>query len=474
MPVRRIALALVLLGVVGVLLTGGYNFAKPLPDGLSFASPARASLDVRFLADLTYLDASGERRVDQTIFDEIFATIRGARERIVLDLFLFNEYQGELREETRALCSELTLVLLEKKRAIPEIEIVLITDPINTVYGGLSAPHLEQLREAGVRVVMTDLDPLRDSNGMYSAIWRAFVRPLGGESPGIFPNPFGGDSVSLRTDLRVLNFKANHRKTLVADSPEGWVGIVTSANPHDGSSAHGNLALRFTGAAVADLFESERAVADYSGASFPPPLERVTKSEGLAQLRILTEGKIGEALDETLSGAGAGDEIAVAVFYLSDRHIVRELVRAHERGARVRVLLDPNKDAFGRKKNGVPNRPVAAELTAAGIPVRWCDTHGEQCHAKMLLLRRAGEVRLIAGSANFTRRNLRDLNLETNVEVRGPRELRVMREAWAYFERVWANELGRRYSVDYEVYADESASKWWLYRVGEFTGIGTY
>src|SRR5690606_40100432 len=62
--------------------------------------------------------------------------------------------------------------------------------------------------------------------------------------------------------------------------------------------------------------------------------------------------------------------------------LVEALIRARDRGARVRVLLDANKDAFGREKDGVPNRPVAAELHRAGIPVRFASTHGEQFHSK--------------------------------------------------------------------------------------------
>ena len=50
------------------------------------------------------------------------------------------------------------------------------------------------------------------------------------------------------------------------------------------------------------------------------------------------------------------------MFYLSERQIVKALITAKERGVNVRVLLDPNKDAFGREKNGIPNRQVASEL----------------------------------------------------------------------------------------------------------------
>jgi len=447
---------------------------KPLPPGVSSETPSRPAHAVEFLADLTYVDDAGTRHVEQTIFDAILEIVRAARIRIVLDFFLFNDFQGEQREETRGLCEELTHALIEQKQRHPALEILLITDPINTVYGALPAPHLARLEAAGAIVVTTDLDPLRDSNWLYSSLWRWFVRPLGGERPGRFPNPFGGEDVSLRTALRLLNFKANHRKTLVADGPTGWTGLVTSANPHDGSSAHGNIALRFEGPAVADLLETERAVVAFSGGPVPAPIEVEPGESAGLQLRVLTEGRIGERLDRTLEAAQTGDEVAIAVFYLADRGVIRRMLAAHARGVSLRVLLDPNKDAFGLEKNGLPNRAVAAELTRAGVPVRWCDTHGEQCHAKMLLWRSGSQTTLIAGSANFTRRNLRDLNLETNLLVRGASSEPALARAWHSFERVWHNEPGRRYSVDYEIYADASWLKWGAYRLSEISGIGTH
>jgi phosphatidylserine/phosphatidylglycerophosphate/cardiolipin synthase-like enzyme len=167
--------------------------------------------------------------------------------------------------------------------------------------------------------------------------------------------------------------------------------------------------------------------------------------------------------------------VRLAMFYFSDRDIIEALESAHRRGVDVRVLLDPNKDAFGREKNGIPNRPVARELRAAGIPVRWCDTHGEQCHMKMLLVDYGrGESTLIAGSANFTRRNLEDLNLETNVAVRGVRDADALRESRAFFALLWANQTNRIFSAEYPKYADDSLGKRLLYRFMEASGISTF
>jgi phosphatidylserine/phosphatidylglycerophosphate/cardiolipin synthase-like enzyme len=155
--------------------------------------------------------------------------------------------------------------------------------------------------------------------------------------------------------------------------------------------------------------------------------------------------------------------------------VIRALLRAHDRGARLRLLLDPNEHAFGRRKNGVPNRPVAAELHGSGVEIRWCHTTGEQCHSKQLLVRRPdGEAVLITGSANFTRRNLDGFNPETSLELRGPSDAAALAAAADWFEWRWSNRDGRSFSLDYARHADPSRLRYLQYRVMEATGLSTF
>ncbi|MCW8841536.1 MAG: phospholipase D family protein [Gammaproteobacteria bacterium] len=465
--------------LLAYLAVAVYHSYKPLPPGISVAMPLRAVDEVRFLADYTYIDEQGERRSEQMIFDEILRLIAQAEQLIVLDMFLINDFAGDARHSLRPLSREITDALIRRRAEVPGLEVVLITDPFNTLYNGVASSHLERLEAAGVKVVLTDLTRLRDSNPSWSALWRIFFRWLG-NSPdgGWLPSPVGPEKVGLRTYLTLLNFNANHRKTFIADEGDGWVGLVTSGNPHDASSAHDNVALRFSGAAALDLLQTERAVSHFSGNAFPASPE-APSTESLPQrgmrLQILTESRIRQASLQAINGAQPGDAIDIAVFYLSHREIVEALKAAQSSGVALRLLLDPNEDAFGRKKNGIPNRQVALELTEAGVPVRWCDTHGEQCHSKFLMLRRAGgEAELILGSANFTRRNLDDYNLETNVRLLASGESQVMQQAAGWFEEYWHNRSGRRLSVDYEKYRDPSRRRYWFYRFMEASGWSTF
>ena len=476
-PVLWTALLLFLLAWT---VMGTWHVFKPLPAALDIATPWMPTEDVRFLADVTYTSTDGTRIADQAIFDEILGLVRGAEHLLVLDMFLFNDFAGETSNDHRPLSEELTEALLERKAARPQMEILLITDPVNSVYGSQAPDHLNALEAAGITVVQTDLDRLRDPNPLWSGLWRICCRWMDPEpGNGWLPNPLGEGKVSLASLMRLLNFKANHRKTVVADSNGRWVGLVTSANPHDASSRHGNVALRFSGPAVLDLLETETGVTRLSGteplgvmlaprAPSPPVID-----EG--ELRILTEAAIREALIERIGSARRGDRLDMAMFYLSHRGVIEALLAAQQRGVRVRVLLDSNRDAFGREKNGIPNRPVGMELRRGGIPVRWCHTEGEQCHSKFLLHRETGgRAHLLLGSANFTRRNLDNYNLETNIEWRSDDDHPAMLDATRFFETRWGNGSDALHSLPFEAFADDSTWRYWRYRLMEATGLSTF
>lgn len=443
--------------------------------------PLRPVVQLSFLADYTYVDARGQRRVEQRIFDRMLQLISQAERLIVLDMFLFNDFAGNPDEaDMRPLSAEVAQALIRRMQEVPELRVIFITDPINRFYGSLEPELFARLQAAGIEVVITELKALRASNPAWASLWRVCCQWFARSGKGWLPSPVGSQDVTLRSLLELLNFKANHRKTLAVDRGSDWTAIVTSANAHDASSAHSNIAIEFSGAAVLDLLATEAAVAAFSEPALQWPAMDARPgnysepSPGI-QLQVLTEAGIRDAVLQMLASSGTGDEIDLAMFYLSHRTIIKALVDAHGRGVRLRVLLDPNEDAFGRKKNGVPNRSVAAELHDAGIEVRWCNTTGEQCHDKVIGARYVdGHAELLAGSANFTRRNLDDLNLETNVRVVASSDAAVITAFSTYFDRRWNNPSGESYSVPYGQFADEGWLRHWRYRLMEFTGLSTF
>lgn len=457
-----------------------YQRSRTLPSGLSQRSALLPAGDVRFLRDLTEQDASGVQQTDQQIFDEVFNLINHAEHLIVVDMFLFNTFGNAKHPPHRQLCEELTSALMARKTVVPSLQAVLITDPVNTVYGGLRADHLHRLEQAGVQVVITDLDVLRDSNPAWSSLWRVFFWPWGNTSwGGWLASPFGEGRVSLRSWLALLNFKANHRKVVIADQQGELWALVTSANPHDGSSAHTNVGVLFNGEAAQALLSSEKAVLAFSAPDVSIPVFSSSiplPEDPRVSVQVLTEGAIAEAAERLIHESVAGDTVDLVMFYLADRQIIRALIDATKRGVQVRAVLDPNKDAFGRLKNGMPNRQTASELVDAGVQVRWADTHGEQMHAKLLLCSStSGRITLLLGSANFTRRNLRKYNLETNVLIIGEPQTPALIDASRFVATFWENKnTCRRYTTGYETYHDPSRWRVFRYRIQEATGLCTW
>jgi phosphatidylserine/phosphatidylglycerophosphate/cardiolipin synthase-like enzyme len=488
--VFRVMLAVLLLAWAGTAVWHSY---KPMPEGTRIASAwAEVPLSqVRFLVDSTITDGRGRRVIRQEIFDEVLRIIDNAQHVLVLDFFLVNDWRGSLAQDTvlhRALSSELRAHLLARKRAQPGLQVLFVSDPINDLYGGQPSQDFLELRAAGIDVVVTDLDRLRDSNPLYSGLWRLLAKWWAGDGggAGALPNPLesGPDKVSLRSWLRLLNFKSNHRKIVVADDGKGgWISLVTSANPHDASSSHSNIAVAFHGELARVLLDSEVAVARFSGwkgeLTAPSGTASSPAAGATARIQVLTEGAIKDALLTAINTTQKGEWISIAVFYLSDRDVLDALVAASRRDVRVRVILDPNKDAFGRSKDGVPNRPVAAELlrrTGGRIEVRWYRTRGEQFHVKLALVQRTDAVWALLGSANFTRRNLDDHNLEADVAVESDRGSPLAQQFVSYFEMLWQNDpvALREYTTDFPTYEDQSFTHYWRYRLMEATGVSTF
>lgn len=79
---------------------------------------------------------------------------------------------------------------------------------------------------------------------------------------------------------------------------------------------------------------------------------------------------------------------------------------------------------------------------------------------------------VLLGSANFTRRNLDDLNLETDIAVYTHDSAPFIGDVRNYLALLWYNSDGRQFSTDYSEYADNSMLQ--RYRWMEATGMSTF
>ncbi|HWQ30569.1 MAG TPA: phospholipase D-like domain-containing protein, partial [Negativicutes bacterium] len=371
---------------------------------------------------------------------------------------------------------EFTGALIAQKQKYPGLKAYVITDEINNSYSPVLNEQFRQLEENGIKVIVTDSLKVRDSNPLYAGYYRTYIRHFGAGDGGWLKNPFGdnGPKVNIRNYLRLLNFKANHRKVLITD--EG--AIISSSNPHDGSSYHSNIAFRFSGEAVKYLLEAEKAVALFSGTKIRDVEYHDSDAPARpdTEVQVLTEDKIKDKILENIKSTEKGDRIELGMFYMAHREIIKQLIAAADRGVEVRAVLDPNKDAFGFEKNGIPNRQAAAELIKKSgnkLEVRWYLTNGEQFHTKVIAIYKGDKVVLIGGSANYTRRNLDNYNLEADLMVTVSASDPLASEFTDYFDRIWGNKDGI-YTGAFTEYEDHSLWKTVIYRIQEKTGLCTF
>jgi len=270
-----------------------------------------------------------------------------------------------------------------------------------------------------------------DSDLFWTAFWKPFVS-WWGNSPtgGWLPHPLSavGNKVTLRSWLAYLNFKMNERDLIVADEPitkagkmigQKMVTIITSTNPADSQSADDNVALKIDDQLWRSVFENESLLAHYSNSGLPSfEIGTVNDATGSVAVTLLREEAIRDKVLLLLGGAGYGDSIDLMLLHLADRQVISALIDAANRGVHIRIILDPNINSPHLAPVGIPNRPVAKELTdnsVGDIKIQWCETHGESCNAKFMLGQTATSTFLLLGSADFTRRNIGGFNLNADV-----------------------------------------------------------
>jgi hypothetical protein len=413
-----------------------WNSVKPLPRGTRVASlPARLNeSQVDFLNDLAPVGA---------ILNQETEAIGHAEQTIVLD--------------QSPLARELADALLLRKRQRPNLKIMLVTDPRNEVYGGTPWRILNALERAGIVVVRTRLERLRDPNPLYSSLWRLCV--------GWWSNPFDEmpGEITLRSSLRRLNLKADRRQLLVADDGAGgWTSIVMSTSSA-GAAVGAGVGLELRGHLAADIVASELQIAAWSTDDDRLPAAPPADSRGVGTIdaRFLTEGAMQAALRDAIAIAGSGDSIKIAVQAFGDRQIVDAVVHAAGRGARVQLLLDP----------GSPGTQAAAgELLheePGAIEVRW-RARGPRTDAGYAVIQHRADVWFEVGSANFTRRGLDDLDLAAGIELHMPARAGPARAVADLFAKHWSG------AAAYAAHADESGKTYWRYRIAESTGLSVF
>ncbi|MDP9064409.1 MAG: hypothetical protein M3O06_00925 [Pseudomonadota bacterium] len=422
--VRRSAFS----GAAALLACGLWNSVKPMPPGTHISSlPVRlADPQAQFLDEDLHPGTIGRHEVE---------AVARAERTIVL--------------ERCPLRPDLADALLLRKRQRPTIKIMLLTDPRDRAGDGTPPRLLSALERAGVVVVRTQLDRLRDPDPYYSSLWRLTV--------AWWSSPFEEtrSAASTLSALRRRNHKTDDRALLVADDGiGGWTSIVLSAAaPSIGMALHTQLARDI----VLSVLQVAAWSTDDDRLPAPPPVEN--HGVGTIDARLLTEGAIGHALRDSVAAAGRGDSIDIDSAALDDWPLIEALTAAAARGAGIRLMLDPTL----RRTRAA----AGAVIRGRNIQVRWAVPSARD-GAQLAIFRHFTDVWMYVGSAGLTRSTLEDFNLAADVELHMPHSAGAAHDAGEFFERQWAM------SVPYADYAYASTDSYYRYRLEAATGLNLF
>jgi len=480
---------------------------QPKPRRLSTHSPwfPVNQSDVELHESYSGWDIQNQERFSRlTIEIQAKQMIAQAQSSIVVSMFLFDNLYSKTTPPWD-LVRELTNLLVWKKKQNPKMPIAVIFDPINKAYADRMSESTRRFLENVIDIFYSDLVSTKPASrlGIVQGL-RRILRAINlstDKIPGwvfsraarlkipFVPFEIDGDRVSWKTLFNAALLKANHRKVLVIDgNTENAMALVGSANAHNASLPSTNFAVSAKGAVAnyiymvlrEDIRQSLLLDQDYvawSKTTEPspenylqnilPPIaeEELYKSleqqsiEDPAWVAFVTETEIKREILRMLRDANGDDEVRFQMFYLSDVEILEELLNAASRVANpIRGLLDPSKDALGKIKDGSPNRQVAAYLmrernrsdSPLNLAIRWYSTHGEQNHAKSMSVTnpRTGKYEYIGGSANWTRKNLDGINMESDFVLKNAKG--IVSKFNSLFDMFWDNPPGIEYSVAYD------------------------
>ena len=218
--------------------------------------------------------------------------------------------------------------------------------------------------------------------------------------------------------------KIMHHKFFVIDDTRVWTG---SANLSDAGTGgyHANAVLAVQSARVAALYSAE-----FEGLRARAAHQDTSEASKLGQLIGVADGKVNVLFtprhDPVESGvrpllASARETIDVAVFFLTHKQVVADLIAAHQRGVRIRIIVDATS-----AKNGYTKHEL---LRSAGVPTK-IENWGGKMHAKAAAI--DGQF-LIAGSMNWTSAG-QGVNDENTLLVRSER---LAAEFTAWFDGLW-------------------------------------
>ena len=520
--------------IAGIIaFTVSCSTIKTPPLGINYESPIRETENAEFHYDLTYLDKDGNIQYDRNLWDATYKVIDNAKDYLIVEMFLFNDLYNKDKEHFPEFAKEYTERLVKKQKENPNLKVYILADENNNFYGAFEHPFITSMKNAGINVIIVDIFKLKDTFPWYSPFWRTFIKPMGNPQNKGWITNFYGDmwpKLTIRNLLRALNVKADHKKVFLNEKEV----VVSSANIHDPSYFHENIAIYTDGPIVKDVLHNLQLVAKFSDSeinvdgsdrrmenimnsgsndktetdektlnsenqkennvkqinneeneqnvkektSINSEKNSITDTEGHTyKIQYLTEGAIGKHLDEDIDSLKAGDELLMGMYFLADKGVIDRLIKAANRGVKIRIIFDRSRDAFGMSTNGLPNKPVSKKLkkkTKGKIEIKWYFTNNEQYHTKITLMKKTdGNVIINAGSANLIKKNIRGYIMDANFRILTTQDSKISKDIYEYFDRLWENKDGL-FTLNFDDEPTTDGFSDFMYKILDATQLGSF
>ena len=512
--------------VAGIMaFTVSCSTIKNPPLGINYESPIREAENAEFHYDLTYLDKDGNIQYDRNLWDATLKVVDNAKDYLIIEMFLFNDLYNKNKERFPEFAKEYTERLVKKQQENPNLKVYILADENNNFYGAFEHPFIISMKNAGINVIIVDIFKLKDTFPWYSPIWRTFIKPMGNPQDKGWITNFYGDmwpKLTIRNLLRALNVKADHKKVFLNEKEV----VVSSANIHDPSYFHENIAIYTDGPIVKDVLHDLQLVAKFSDSEInvddsnketeskieidiadktkirkdtmnignledknndminleenisDSKKNEITDTEGKTyKIQYLSEGAIGKYLDADIDSLKSGDELLMGMYFLADRGVIDRLIKAANRGVKIRMIFDRSRDAFGMSTNGLPNKPVSKKLkkkTKGKIEIKWYFTNNEQYHTKITLMKKTdGSVIINAGSANLIKKNIRGYIMDSNFRILTTQDSKISKDVYTYFDRLWENKDGL-FTINFDDEPTTSGFSDFMYKILDATQLGSF
>jgi len=527
--------------VAGIMaFTVSCSTIKNPPLGINYESPIRETENAEFHYDLTYLDKDGNIQYDRNLWDATLKVVDNAKDYLIIEMFLFNDLYNKDKEHFPEFAKKYTERLVKKQEENPNLKVYILADENNNFYGAFEHPFIASMKNAGINVIIVDIFKLKDTFPWYSPIWRTFIKPMGNPQNKGWITNFYGDmwpKLTIRNLLRALNVKADHKKVFLNEKEV----VVSSANIHDPSYFHENIAIYTDGLIVKDVLHDLQLVAKFSDSeinvdgsnketkskiemdlpdktkirkdtmnignledkkndmihleenindsqknekgekeslSLNSGKNEITDTEGKTyKIQYLSEGAIGKYLDADIDSLKSGDELLMGMYFLADKGIIDRLIKAANRGVKIRMIFDRSRDAFGMSTNGLPNKPVSKKLkkkTKGKIEIKWYFTNNEQYHTKITLMKKTdGSVIINAGSANLIKKNIRGYIMDSNFRILTTQDSKISKDVYTYFDRLWENKDGL-FTINFDDEPTTSGFSDFMYKILDATQLGSF